>query len=320
MATLILEIDEHHGRIIHRIDREVTRIGRAYDNDVIVTEPTVSPHHFVIRRNPDATFTLYPLTDENGIRVDGRRLETPLTLAREPLKFSAGRVTMRLLDPATPVPPTRLIGCRDGRCIFGNRGWAIALFAILVLLTAVENFLATPKEITWDTYWRDQVVIVVSLALIAIGMMLLLRLAARRWDFPSSLSFVSLFIGLGLLLGFVTPFADYYFNSAWPSQLVDVAWSLLIMPAALGWFLIRVHHGNSALSLVIVVIVLSPTAYFQLRDVMAYHDLTGSFSTEAYYSDVLVPWDRRIVDTMPLAEFAELQTQYHHRESNDGSD
>lgn len=314
MATLILEIDEPHGRVFHRIDREVTRVGRAYDNDIIVADPTVSPHHLVIRRNPDASFSLYPLADENGVRVDGRRLETPLTLGRQPVELAAGRVTMRLVDPTTPVAPTRLIGCRDGRCIFGHRGWALALFALLVLLTAVENFLATPKTLTWENYWRDQLVIVVTLATIAIGMMLLLRLAARRWDFPASLSFVSLFIGLGLLIDFVTPFIDYYFNAAWPGQVIDITWSLLVVPAALGWFLIRVNHGNTVLSLVIVVVVLSPAAYFQLKDVVAYHNLTGGFSTQAHYSDALVPGDLRIADTLTLQAFGERQLEIHARE------
>jgi hypothetical protein len=313
MATLILEVDEPHGRVIHRVDGEITRIGRAYDNDVIVSDPTVSAHHLVIRRNPDATFTLYPVADENGVRIDGRQLQVPLTLGREPVSLEAGRVTMRLLDPSTPVAPTRLIGCRDGRCIFGHRGWALALFALLIVLTAIENFLATPRELTWDSYWQDQVVIVITLAAIAIGLMLLLRLAARRWDFPAALSFVSLFIGLALVIDFVMPFIDYYFNSVWPGQIVDIAWSLLIMPAALGWFLIRVNHGSTALSLVLVVVFLSPAAYFQLKDVAAYHNLLGQFSREAYYSDVLVPWDRRIVDTLSLDAFAELELRYHDR-------
>lgn len=313
MATLILEIDEPHGRVIHRITNEVTRIGRAYDNDVIVTDPTVSPHHLVVRRNPDATFTIYPAADENGVRIDGRPLQAPLTLAREPVSLTAGRTTMRLLDPTTPVAPTRLIGCRNGRCIFGHRGWALALFGLLVLLTALENLLSTPRELTWETYWRDQVVIVITLVTIAIGLMLLLRLAARRWDFPASLSFVSLFIGLALLIDFATPFTDYYFNSVWPGQLIDVTWSLLIMPAALGWFLIRVNHGNTALSLVLIVVFLSPAAYFKLKDIAEYHDLLGQFSREAYYSDVLVPWDGRLADTLSLDEFAEQQLQYHDR-------
>ena len=51
MAALILEVVARHGSQFHPLDKPVIRIGRALDNDIILTDPAISPHHLVIRRS-----------------------------------------------------------------------------------------------------------------------------------------------------------------------------------------------------------------------------------------------------------------------------
>jgi hypothetical protein len=309
MAALILEIRDRRGSALHRIERQVTRIGRAYDNDIILTDPSVSPHHCVIRRDAEGRMILQSIADENGIRLGNRRVDQVELDGGDIVTLDLGRTQVRLFDDSQPVAPTRPIGCRSGACVFGSWTWAIALFAVLVALSAIDNFLATPLEISWDTYWEDQVVIVVVAITLSVGLLLLNRLTAHRWDYASSLVFVSLVLSLAFVIDLLFPFIDYYFNSPIPTQAVDILWSLVFMPLALTWFLLRLQHGNTVSSLVAVALLLAPAAYFQVKEVGKYHELWGSFTRTAYYSSTLVPGDLRSTDTLSLESFAARQTE-----------
>ena len=80
MAVLILEITDRHGPRYYRIDKPVIRVGRALDNDIILADPAVSPHYFLIRRDTNGEHSLQSLTDENGIRIGGKRLADSVSL------------------------------------------------------------------------------------------------------------------------------------------------------------------------------------------------------------------------------------------------
>ncbi len=57
----------------HRLG-ELTRIGRGFDNDLILEERTVSRHHAEIRQLPDGTFEVIDLESTNGVVVNGERV------------------------------------------------------------------------------------------------------------------------------------------------------------------------------------------------------------------------------------------------------
>ena len=129
MAALIIEIPGRGANQYHRIDKPVVRVGRALDNDVILSDPSVSPYHFLIRRNDTGTFELHSLADENGIRLGRRQVHDPIRLTELPLEFDAGRTRIRILSSSQPVAPTRLMSCRNGSsCLFGHWVWALLLF------------------------------------------------------------------------------------------------------------------------------------------------------------------------------------------------
>jgi len=309
MAALILEVQGRHGPVFHKIDQPVTRVGRAFDNDVILADPTVSAHHFIIRRDVDGSFILHPTSDENGLRSGGRQITEPMKVPSHALVLDAGRSHMRLLPSDAPVEPTRLMNCPGGTCVFGHWGWALLLFGFLVTISAVDNFLSTPLRLSWDSYWKDQVVIILVVVSLAVGLLVVNRLTSHRWDFASSLSFVSLLLALNLIFDRGLPFIDYYFNSALPTFGFSIMWSLLVMPIALIWFLLKLHHGHVVGSLVIVAMLLSPAAYFQIKEVSRYYDLWNDFSGKAFYESTLVPWDIRRARTLSLADYAEYQSR-----------
>ncbi|MCP5429310.1 MAG: FHA domain-containing protein [Chromatiaceae bacterium] len=305
MASLMVEIPGRHGVQYHRIDKPSVRLGRALDNDIILADPSVSPYHCVVRRNENGSYALHSLADENGIRVGGRRVDDAITLDRLPLEFDAGRTRIRILDPAHMVAPTRMISCHgSSACVFGNWGWALLLFSVLTLISAFDNYLSTPLTLTWQSFWRDQLIIMMVALGLAVTLLMINRITSHRWDLPSSLSFVSLLLSTALVLDLITPFADYFFTSPLPGFIVALAWSLILLPWAMGWFLVRLNHGNTAASIVFVVALLLPAAYYQLKEIVSHYDLLDTFSKRSFYSDTLSPWDKRLQNTLSIDEFA----------------
>ena len=71
MDTLILEIKTQGLHRHHVIDKLHTRIGRAFDNDIILSEPTVAPYHLEIIRDDDGNIELHNRADVNPARFDG---------------------------------------------------------------------------------------------------------------------------------------------------------------------------------------------------------------------------------------------------------
>ena len=305
MASLIVEIQSRHGAQYHRIDTPSLRLGRALDNDIILADPSVSPYHCIVHRNDNGSYTLKSLADENGIRIGGRRIEDPVTVDHLPLVFDAGRTRIRILDPAHIVAPTRMISCHGGSvCMFGHWGWALLLFALLTLISAFDNYLSTPLTLTWESFWRDQATIMMVVLGLAVSLLIINRITSHRWDLPSSLSFVSLLLTTALVLDLMIPFADYFFTSPLPGFIVGLAWSFILLPWAMAWFLVRLHHGNTAASIVFVVALLLPSAYYQLKEIVSHYDLLNTFSKRSFYSDTLSPWDRRLQDTLSIEEFS----------------
>jgi len=306
MAALIIELPGRNANRYHKIDKPVVRVGRALDNDIILSDPSVSPYHFVIRENRSGDYELHSLADENGIRIDRHQARESIVLTRLPLEFDAGRTHIRILDRSQPVAPTRLLSCRNGsNCLFGHWGWALFLFSGLMLLSAVDNYLSTPRLIDWDSYGRDQLIIVIVALGLTVGLLTINRITSHRWDYPSSLSFVSLILITALLLDLLVTFTDYFFTSAMPGFVISLAWTAVLVPTLLIWFLIRLQHGSYAASILFAVILLSPAAYIQIKSLVSHYGLFEAFSKHAHYSDSLYPWDKRIQRTISIEEFAD---------------
>jgi hypothetical protein len=56
------------------LHREITRIGRAVDNDMVLSDQAVSRHHAEIRREDNA-FVIIDMASRNGTYLNGERVE-----------------------------------------------------------------------------------------------------------------------------------------------------------------------------------------------------------------------------------------------------
>lgn len=124
-----------------RVERWPLSIGRAIDNDVVLSDPHVAAHHLVLREVPEVGLALAVGETANGVGLGTRLAEGGTTVAlsslptdaRHALDLRVGRTQLRVRLAGETVPPeTRLsrVALRE------PRAWPTAV-AALVLLGAI---------------------------------------------------------------------------------------------------------------------------------------------------------------------------------------
>ena len=104
-----VEVLSRHGDVgaRQRCDGHEIRVGRAYDNDVVLDDPHVAPHHARIVQDDSGRLVAEDLGSVNGLRVGhGGKRETRVVLDGEGI-LRIGRTHVRVRAADHPVPPER---------------------------------------------------------------------------------------------------------------------------------------------------------------------------------------------------------------------
>ena len=146
-AGIMMWIDvlSRHGEVAvrNRIEAPEAHIGRAFDNDVVVDDPHVAPHHLRIFRGEDGGLVAEDLGTLNGLYAEhGARRVTRLPLAGEP-GIRIGRTTLRVHDAAHAVAPEKLLTPPRAHAAWAG-GLVAALFLMLLTLQWM-NLTAEPS-------------------------------------------------------------------------------------------------------------------------------------------------------------------------------
>ena len=103
---IVIELISRSRRVIerHRFTSRSVSIGRAYDNDLIISDPHISPHHAVIRDLDEAGWRIEDLNSKNGIFTrKHQRVENQLTVTSGD-EFILGKTHLRFFDRMHTVP------------------------------------------------------------------------------------------------------------------------------------------------------------------------------------------------------------------------
>ncbi len=221
MAKLIIEI-VHPLRFLREyrtFDAPQIRIGRGYDNDLILGDPHVSPAHLIVRSRSSSSgeeqgWIVEDIGRENGMYL--RKLAKVVDQARlDPGdEIVIGHTRLRFLSPEHPVAATKLLVPTHPffqRIEKPVNAWSILLvcamiFTAHVYMTSIEDvsilklasgslgFLLT--AFAWAGAWAF------------IG-----RMIKHKTQFAAQLSLVLLFLVAGLMSVNVSEYAGYSFNS-----------------------------------------------------------------------------------------------------------
>lgn len=101
----IVELLARNGEVLQRqrVERLPIRIGRGYDNDVILDDDYVAAHHAVAEAGPDGGLVLRDLDTRNALALRGRRLREVALDGDTVVRI--GHTALRVRRADFPVPP-----------------------------------------------------------------------------------------------------------------------------------------------------------------------------------------------------------------------
>jgi hypothetical protein len=114
----------------HRVDVLPIRLGRGYDNDIILDDPHISAHHAIVDREADAGLTVQDLDSQSGIiHKNTRRKE--LSIDGNTI-FRLGHTSIRVRTCDFPVDNEIA-----GSAFYGFEGWPPAAVGITLIICLV---------------------------------------------------------------------------------------------------------------------------------------------------------------------------------------
>ncbi|MBC8055856.1 MAG: FHA domain-containing protein [Rhizobiales bacterium] len=223
------------------------RIGRALDNDVVLSDPHVAAHHVAIDAT-DGDLSLTIADTRNGALLGRRRLRSgdSALLARDgdPVEFTIGRTQLRLRLPGHAVAaelPLMPAGS------LARRALPIAFAALLLVAgTLFDTWLDTDPEGLARAVGSALLVGLVSAAVWCTGWALMSKTFTRQAHFGWHLR-VFLYASLALLaVGALPTLLAFALSWPWLSDF-DFVGTILVIAAALYFHLLAVEPAKHRL-------------------------------------------------------------------------
>ena len=310
-----------------RVDRWPLTIGRALDNDVVLSDLHVAPHHARLTRGPDDAGSLQVTAGDtrNGLGVGRERVEggAERTFADtgHDLELTIGRHHLRLRLPGHALAAEQLMAPLVGR----ELRWLSTLGLAVVVLAGV--LFGTWLEADPDTLGRAAGAALLSTLLVGMlwcGLWALLSKIFARQGFFGWHVRVALLTATGLLTLSVVP-ALLAFAFSWP-WLTDFSFVAVYATAAAGLYfhLLAVEPARAHMMRVVAVsgfvVGVALTMWLNVQR-------TGRLGEELYMSHLFPPSLRlaRPIAVEPLVDSltpmqAILDRQAKERSGADGGD
>lgn len=302
MAKVILEIVQRGVHQYHKIDSFPVTVGRAFDNDIILQDVTISPHHLVIQEN-DGEILIQNLANENGTKLEGKKLDSEPTKVNLPTFIHISDIKARLLASDMPVENTRVRDCSGFFCIFSSPIWALLLLVSTIAIFFLERYLITPVE-KEPLYYLSSVLpsvwMILGIIVIIAGIS---RLSTHRWEIIPAISIASLIFLVPQLFDYLGHFVSYLFTSDTLGAWLKNSARFLIIPGLLAAFMVKTIHTKWLPAFGVAILVYSPFLAFQLLGVVDDLKSKSGFSEIPSYSQTLLPGDTRLNVTISLDQF-----------------
>lgn len=234
MGEIIIEIQSRPG--IHTFSKfsgSSIRIGRAYDNDLILTDPYVSPHHAIITISENS-LSITDMSSTNGTVVNkGKSIHEPARLISGDYLL-LGKTTLRVLDPAHSVSPA--IPCNTGMSsrmsamIPAYATLSLLLSIIILYILQLSNSYKEVKPITL----LAQILPILFAPLVWSGIWSLAgHLARKKAHFGLQYTITNMSIILMIISSMIIEFVDYYTGSIQLAKVLEYTTVVLISTVAL---------------------------------------------------------------------------------------
>lgn len=303
LVTPVLEIMARGLNQYHKLEHFPVRIGRALDNDIILSDPTVSPYHLEIDQLENGQFVLRNLSQENGSRLNKHTFETATVDLDGILHLRLGTRRMRLLSQSAAVEKTSVRNCKGLYILFCSPVSALVLVALLILGFTSENYISTYTEQDFIYYISEimpYMLVLMALTLLIVGVS---RLVIQRWEVGAAVSLAALLMLMPHIAGELGHFLNYLMTADWPLDNFSLLSNFIAWPAALYMYIRMVHHAPRWPALGIAALFSAPFLGFQLSDWADRQLIANAYTTEASFNRTLSSTDIRLKPTVSIDEY-----------------
>ncbi|MDA3933112.1 MAG: FHA domain-containing protein [Gammaproteobacteria bacterium] len=197
-------------------------LGRAFDNDLILTDEHIDAHHARVYRDKDGQFWISDLKSVNGIRKHkSHRRQQHWPLQSGDI-FMLGRNKIRIYFSDHKLPAAVKIRPIETFLLWlGRMPVLIGLFLLYLGISLVSVWMHNSGELQWEQIANSQLRTVLIFTGLAFVVYLLSILFKRGGNFLSHLGVLMMVFVLGRVLAVITSIA--YFNAdSDTDQLLDI--------------------------------------------------------------------------------------------------
>lgn len=212
-VAAVLEVHERSGALRERVKLAAAgpfRIGRAFDNDLILDDPYVCPHHAELRLTDDG-WLLTDVGSVNGLRLgNSARLQRIELRGRTGFRLGHTELLFRTADEALPASRTDPSDHRVAQALRSVPMAATGLL-LLALLIGVQQFLGQSENQRWLPSLAEALGALVMVAIWALAWAVVNRLFAHRLQYPGHLTIAALSLLAVMLLDVVGEYLLFAF-------------------------------------------------------------------------------------------------------------
>lgn len=302
LDLLLVEIQLRPLNQYHPIHKFPVRIGRALDNDIILSDPTVSAHHVEIDQ-AEQGLIVRNLSKENGTRLNGKALQETQVDLSKPINLRIGNRRARLLAPHMQVAQASVRQCTGCFKLFCNPVCSVSLVVLAVLAFLYEAYLQSifNKELIY--YFSS--VMPYMLGMIALTLLIagISRMSNQRWEVIPALSLAALFMLIPHLLGELGHALNYFFTANWPLESLLLLSNFLLIPLLLYAYIRLVHHAERWPALGLALLFSAPLLVYQAIDLTDQWTVGHEFTGQADFNRSLSAWDIRLKPTLTIDDY-----------------
>ena len=303
MAKVIIEICRRGMQQFHSMEGEQVTIGRALDNDIIISERTVSPHHLLIEGSIESGLSLTNLSNENATKVNKSKLGThEKQMISTPSDIYAGSLKIRVLSSEMQVEATQIQKSRGLFHLLSMPFWSISLLIATLFVFIVDEYLKTSIDKGVWHYIIDKYTSYLYLLLFFLVVAGISRLASHRWDVFPAITIASLLFLVPEVVNYLGDAVSYYFNSDVFSRIFKNIINILLLPVLLTLFVVHVAHSKLMHAIGVSLLVSTPLIAHQVLDFIE-EAAAPDFSHLPRYNQQLSAWDIRQQKTISVIDF-----------------
>lgn len=282
-----VEVLSRHREVAHRYrcaGAEI-RVGRGYDNDVVIDDPFVSARHARILRDEDGSLVVEDRGSANGLYAERGRQRLQRLRLDGNHTFRIGHTVVRVREASHEVVPERVQRPP-------SRTWPLAI-ALVVVLMAVEAGFLWLRDVT-DPKPDRYVIPLLYIAAFVIGWTsawsILARIFAGHAQFERNLLITAIGFMVYSWLNELTLFCSFALAWQTPQTYEFVAVWILIGVVCFQHLSLMIHGRQWLRGGLVAALVLVAIATHALTRL----DANPAFDRQAYGRQLLPPWFRMV--------------------------